>query len=117
MLQLFDLILTRYKDLHIFIDILFVNDNTFLHTKSKNINYQFVQSLKTKRSTEAAKGLTIVKRKYEKRGFRVNKWQADTEFNNLIIFDAIEPASLEVYANKEHAGFIERTIHEIKEWA
>ena len=61
MLPLFDLISNRYKDLHIFMDLFFVNGNIFLHTKSENINYRSVQSSKTKRSMEVAKGLTIVK--------------------------------------------------------
>ena len=45
------------------------------------------------------------------------RWHADSEFNNPNITEILEPGLLEVYPNKEHVGFIERSIREIKERA
>ena len=113
----FDMIGEKYRDVHIFLDMFYVNRNIFLHTKSENINYRSVQSLETRKTTEIAKGMSIVKRKYEKRGFKIMRWHADSEFNNPNITEVLEPGLLEVYPNKEHVGFIERSIREIKERA
>ena len=84
---------------------------------SENINYISVQALKSQTMVEVAKGLNLVKRKYEKRGFKVNRYHVESELDNPVIHDMAAPEILDIYANKEHVGFIERSIREIKERA
>ena len=60
-------------NIHIFMDMFFVNDNIFLHTKSENINYRSAQSLNSRKSTEIANFLDLVERKYANRGVKIEK--------------------------------------------
>ena len=64
---------------------------------------------------EITQGLNIIKNVYEKRGFMIQKWHVDGEFNNQQVANTIFPATLEVYSRNEHVGVIEQSIKEIKE--
>ena len=50
----------KYKNVHMGIDIFFVNGNTFLHTKSTNIGYRSVQELKSRRVTDILSGIKVI---------------------------------------------------------
>ena len=57
----------------------------------------------------------MVKRKYLKRGFDIQYWHTNNEFNHNKVIETIEMEKLETYACEEHVGLIERSINEIKE--
>ena len=108
----------RYWNVQLFLDMFYINKNVFLHTKSENINYRSVQALNRRDMTEVAKGLNLVRRKYEKRGLKKqNRYNADSELDNTVIQDMFAPAIVDIYENKEYVGVIKRSIREIKERA
>lgn len=103
--------------MNIYADIFFVNLIDFMHTKSKNIEFSSVQHVKSHHMQKVINGINIVKRKYEQRGFVIDRWHVDNEFNTQKLRDAILPAGLETYGRKEHVGYIEQSIRVIKERA
>ena len=72
----------KIQKIELFGDLFFVNGNPFLHTKSENINYSSVQALTSRKMNEIARGIQLVKNRYEKRGFEIHTWHVDNEFDN-----------------------------------
>ena len=97
-----NMIPTRYMDLQIFMDIFYVNGNIFCLTTSENIGHKSVQALKTQKHQDICQGIGLIRDKYETRGFTLNTWHTDTEFNTIEIQRAVAPAQLEPYARNEH---------------
>lgn len=81
LLPLDELIPKEYANVSIFADVFFINKIPFMHTKSKNIEFRLVQPLRSQKMKEIIEGVKIVKQKYMKRGFVINRWHVDNEFD------------------------------------
>ena len=101
----------------LYIDILYVNGITFLHTKSKEANYITIQKLDRRTIGEVAKKLKSVIAKYITRGITITDVFADNEFNNEAYQQLVLPAALHICAKGEHVPIIERSIRTVKERA
>ena len=117
MLPLIDMIPEEYIKINIFADIFFVNGLPFMHTKSKNVNFRSIQPLIKRNLKELIHGVRVVKKKYNARGFYIERWHVDNEFAKDDLRTEVLPALLESYARNEHVGFIEESIRVLKERA
>ena len=85
----------KYTRIYIFADIFYVNGNKFLHTTSSDIKYRSVQYLKSRKATEIADGLKILKWKYEVRVIYIMSWHMDNKFYVEQINQSISPATMD----------------------
>ena len=58
----------------------FVNGSTFLHTKSRKIDFRSVQACNNRVKSETISELKQVKTKYQNRGFTITDYHGDNEF-------------------------------------
>ena len=68
----------------LYVDIFYVNDIPYLHTKSKEVNYIIIQKLDKRTSGEISKRPKNVISKYITRGIMITDVFADNEFNNKV---------------------------------
>ena len=52
---------------------------------------------------------------YEARGFVLDEYHGDNEFNMFDLHQSLLPATLHICAKDEHVDFIERSIRTVKE--
>ena len=111
------------------IDVMFVNDITFLLTVSRHIDFVTAQYVPSKKCSGYIKPIEMVCNMYAKRGFVVTAILADPKFNHLQNFlnksgecigyiapnsNSIE-RSINVTAKNEHVKEAERNIRTVKE--
>ena len=102
-------------EIHLYIDIFYVNGMPFFHTKSGKLNFLSVQYLQSRRLTEVISGLDVVICKYEERGFKITDIHGDPEFDSDILRNAFPEKKFHIYTQGEHVGIVERSIRTIKE--
>ena len=103
--------------LHLFIDIFYVNKIAFFVSKTRDVNFIMVTTLKSRSASQLIKAIGDHIDKYEMRGFELTNIHADNEFNFLDFEHAICPSLLHAYAKEEHVGFIENCNKVVKEHA
>ena len=84
------------------IDILFVNKNPFLISKSDTIDYINVRRLKNKSKINIAEALQFINQQYKNRGFNITVVYADNEFDFDIIKNSCPKVVFEICAAEEH---------------
>ena len=105
----------EYKDVRLSIDIFYLNEETFFHTKSDKINYRTANHLTT-RSLAGVKPLLIkVVNKYVNRGMRVVEIQCDKEFDSEEFQETFKGIHFDVHSKNEHVARIERENRTVKE--
>ena len=77
---LHDISLNIDRRIKLYIDIMYVCGRSFLHTKSKDINYITIHYLPDKKSITIKKKLKLVIKKYLSRGFTIIDEFGDNEF-------------------------------------
>ena len=111
-------ILSKYHQVVIGIDIMYVNKIPFLVTISRHIKFGTVEVLKNRQGPTILKMIKNVRGVYGKRGFRLQQVNADNEFEplrvGLLDLGGIE---LNTCANDEHVPEIERYIRTVKDRA
>ena len=65
--------LSQMNNIHIFMDIFYVNKIAFIHTVVEKINFRSLQHLSTRKMREIIKGITILKQKYEARHITIQQ--------------------------------------------
>ena len=105
------------KDVMLYMDIFYVNGNTFLHIKSKDVDYVSIEALKSREMNVVCKKIKKIINMYEKRGFTITDVYGDNEFNNQMCVDAILPSRLHICTRGEHVPIVERSIRTVKEKA
>jgi len=105
------------RRIKLYIDNFFVNGNTFLHTKSKDVNYITINKLNSRRKNDIKKKLRRILGMYATRGFIVTDVFADGEFDNEDYQELFLPATLHICAKGEHVPIIERSVRTVKERA
>ena len=96
-------------------DFLHVNKHPYLHTKSSIIKLGSIQPCKSRGKKEIIDGISKVRKMFEDRGFKINGYHGDNEFECLR--DTVNPVPLYIVARGEHVGIVERSIRTIKERA
>ena len=97
--------------------MLFVNDNPYLHTKSKDLNYVSISRLNSRKVRDIKKKLKRVIIKYLSRGFIITDVFGDNGFQTDTYEDLFAPATLHICSKGEHVPIIECSIRTIKERA
>ena len=105
------------KDVMLYMDIFYVNGNTFLHIKSKDVEYVSIEALKSREMNVVCKKIKKIIEMYKKRGFTITDVYGDNEFNNQMCVDAVLPSRLHICTRGEHVPIVERSIRTIKEKA
>jgi len=105
----------QHKDIVLSIDILFVKKIPFLLCHGSPINHLFVYRLRNRKKVCIAKKLETVKAKYQSRGFKVNVFYGDNEFDHEIVRDVFPGAIFDICSADEHVPVVERAIRTVKE--
>ena len=74
-------ILSEYKELNLFMDIINMSALPFLITKSSNVGIRSIQRLTSRSMNVVAKGLEVVINKHCGRGFKITNCHTDPEFD------------------------------------
>ena len=102
-------VMNEYRNVHLDIDIMFVNGIPFLTAISRDLRLIHSSVLKRRTNTQIKKVLTNIKSTYEKRGFSVKTIHGDNEFENLKQWAEDEKMSLETCDTNAHVPTIKRT--------
>jgi hypothetical protein len=108
-------IATHHKDLQLYIDFFFVNGIPFLHTKSGKVNFITTQAVTSRSTAKIIEGLDEVCNIYNSRGFNIDVFHGDNEFNIKALKAHLEPATMHTCAKDEHIHVIERSTRTVKE--
>ena len=108
-------ILSRYRDVRLCIDIMFVNAIPFFITLSRALKFGTVTHLVNRQVPTVLAALKGTQRIYSKRGFRIQFCLADNEFEVLRDDLAALNIELNTAGAAEHVPEIERYIRTVKE--
>ena len=110
---------TEQSRLRLYIDLIYVNGNVFLHTKAKDVNddlnFVTIDYLKSRTKSSLTKALSKIVIMYLTRGFILTDIYADNEFNVAEYENIFLPARCHIVASNEHVSTIERSGRTIKE--
>ena len=115
--QLDDIEIKVDKNIKLYIDVMYVCGSTFLHTKSKDVDYIIIQYLPDRKVSMVVKKLKYVLKRYQSRGFKITDVFGDNEFNQEKYRSLFMPAMMHVCATGQHVPIIERSIRTVKERA
>ena len=105
----------RHKEIHIYIDLFFINGYPFLQTKSSKLNFLTAQLCTSRAKGQIIKGLEKVRETYEARGFKIVAVHGE----NALDMDALRmfllPVIVYIYGKDEHVPVPERSIRTVKE--
>jgi hypothetical protein len=107
--------LKQYQSVTLCADIMFINKLPFLVTCSRNIKFDTAELLENRERKSILQALTKVIRIYKARGLDVQFMLMDGEFEPLRDDLTTLKVTLNVTANDEHVGEIERYIRTVKE--
>ena len=105
-------VLEKHSNLTLQADILYVNGIPFLATVSNPVDYVTVQALSDEKDNTLKKSLDKVMNLYKARGFDITRIDADGQLESLKQYYG---TVLNICAQNEHVGRIERKIRVIKE--
>ena len=108
-------VMSRYRDVALGGDIMFVNKIPFFMTISRNIRFGTSQSLTSRSSKVILRAIQSIKKIYSQRGFWVTIMMMDGQFENLLGDLADMQFNLNTVSNDEHVPDIERHIRTMKE--
>jgi hypothetical protein len=110
-------ILSRYHDVTLCVDIMFVNKIPFVVTMSKHIRFITVEAIANRKVPAIWKAIKDVIKIYQQKGFQIKWALMDNEFEPLRGELANSGIGLNVTSQDEHVPQIERMIRTIKERA
>ena len=105
-------ILKWHLDITLCIDTFYINEMSFFHTISWNIQSRTVQYIPVENQETLVQGTRRVCHIYNARGFKVNYICADKQFE--CITESVRPICLKIAATGEHVPEVERFIQTIK---
>lgn len=108
-------IMSRYRDVTLACDIMFVNKVPMLVTISRNIRFATVEGLQDRKAETLTKAIKSVVSIYRRGGFRVITVLMDGEFEIMRDELADIGVMMNTTARDEHVGDIERYIRTLKE--
>ena len=108
-------VMNEYKDIHLDIDIMFVNGVAFLTAISRHLCMTHARAVLNRTHNRVKDAITAVKAAYEKRDFKVKTMHADIEFAPLNDWLTEKEVTLETCDTDQHVPQIERTNRFLKE--
>jgi hypothetical protein len=108
-------LMSRYRDVTLGGNIMFVNKIPFLMTISQNIRFGTSESLANQTSKTIMTSIKRIKQIYSQRGFRITQLMMDGQFENLRGDLADMQIGLNTVSNDEHVPDIEGHIRTMKE--
>jgi len=108
-------VLSRYQNITLCADVMFVNSIPMLVTVSRNLRFGTVEELPSRSVANLVKALTRVTKVYKRAGFPVTLSLMDGEFETLRGDLADANVTLNTTGRDEHVGDIERFIRTVKE--
>ena len=94
------------------VDLVFVNQMTFLHTISRNLCFRTVEYLSNQSKKTLLEAVDNVIRFYHARGLKVEHVRGDHQFHCL--GESLAPIQLHITAAGEHVPEVERSIQTLK---
>jgi hypothetical protein len=111
--QIPDPIINKYRDIRLFIDIVWVNGSPYVHTISQWIKFRTVAPINNKTKITILMEAQAVLNMYGARGFNITRVEADQEF--VCITNNILPIQLNAAVTDDHVHEVERSIRTVKE--
>jgi hypothetical protein len=108
-------LMSRYRDVALGGDIMFVNRIPFFMTIARNIRFAMSESLANQSSKTIMSCIKRIKQIYSQRGFRITQLMMDRQFENLRGDLADMQIGLNTVSNDENVPDIERHIRTMKE--
>ena len=108
-------VINEYKDVHIDIDIMYVNKIAFFTAISRDVRLIHTNVVRSCTLSQIKKTILAMKAEYKKRGFSVKTMHGDSEFASLKEWTQEQGISLETCDTDSHVPAIERTNHFLKE--
>ena len=108
-------ILRNYPTLHLYINLVYINKQPFLHTKSSHINFLTLQHAINRTQGTIKQLLVSTIDKYHSRGFIISDIFGDSEFDVVSLHDFFRPIAIHTCAPEEHVPQIERQNRTTKE--
>ena len=108
-------LMSRYPDIVLGADIMFVNKIPFFMSISRNIRFCTSEALKNQSGKTILGSIKLIKRLYATRGLRITQMVMDGQFENLRADLADMQIVLNTTSNDEHVPDIERHIRTMKE--
>ena len=109
-------LLYLHKNVHLFMDIMYVNGLPFLMTISKHLYYRTATYLTNEKANTLYKAMDGVFNKYNNAGYKIKHISADNQFQASL--EAIQDelrVTLHFSAAQEHVPEAERNIRTVKE--
>ena len=116
-ISLDDLVTNINRRIKLYLDILFINGDPYLHTKSKDLDYVTINRLDSQKIRDIKKKLKRAILKYLSRGFIITDVFGDDEFQHDTFEDLFVPAILYICSKNEHVPIIEQSTRTVKERA
>ena len=108
-------VINEYRDVHIDIDIMFVNKIAFFTAISRDLRLIHTQVVRSRTLSRIKKTILAMKAEYGKRGFNVKTMHGDNEFELMKDWTQEKGMSLETCDTDAHVPAIERTNRFLKE--
>jgi hypothetical protein len=110
-------IMEKYRNVTLAFDLMYVNKVVFLVTFSRHICFGTAKRIESRREEVVTAGLKAIVQLYKSRGFKVDTFLGDREFESLRDDIHQMGGQLNVTSSDEHVGDVERYIRTIKERA
>jgi hypothetical protein len=108
-------IMSRYRNVTLAADVMYVNGIPMLVSISRNIRFATVEALPNRNISTLVKGVKAIATVYKRAGFQITTTLMDGEFESMRGDLADIGIALNETARDEHVGDIERFIHMLKE--
>lgn len=105
-------LLQIHKDLHLAMDLMFINKLPFLVSVSKDLEFTTVEYVVDRKLPQIIRGVKRIFKFYKDRGFVLKTACVDNEFSSMI---PDIPLLLNVASTNENLPLVERRIRVIKE--
>lgn len=105
----------NHKWIDMAIDFFLINGVTFLHTKSRKLNFRTASVVSSWSCAQILQNLKLIFQMYQVRGFKIQSIDGDDEFDIEELHNFFPRVTFNIVAANAHIGFIEESICVIKE--
>lgn len=88
-------VMNKYRDVHLDLDVMFVNETTFLTAVSRHFFMKNARAVLNCKHIRMKDAITTIKSAYEKKGFNVKMMHGDNKFTSLQDWLSEEEVTLE----------------------
>ena len=103
----------KYKSVRLYMDVMYTNGLSFLHTISGKIEFRTISYLMSETKESLAQSIFDVIKLYRRGGFKICFIDADGKFTK--VKDCFEETEVEIIDPLNHVNIVERSIRTVKE--